>query len=96
MIHHNPDDAHALVLNRILVLPKGSEASNQAFRDYQATRLKVIRPKLLQQKVLLRRSLLGDLDLDAQVTALDDEIAADWFALDSRIALGATGARGAA
>ncbi len=29
-MRHHPDDAHALVLNRILALPRGSEAGNVA------------------------------------------------------------------
>lgn len=80
----NPDDAHALVLRRILSLRKDSPESHLAHRDYQATRL-AIRPKLLAQKSLLTRSLMGAADHDAQVTALDGEIHALWMGVDSRI-----------
>ncbi len=85
MIRHNPDDVHALVLNRILALPKDSPHSHAAHRDYQATRTLVIRPKLMAQKSLLERALMGNGNHDARVTELDDAIAADWFALDGRI-----------
>ncbi len=80
----HPDDVHALVLNRILALPKASPESHHAHADYQATRL-AIRPKLLAQKALLERSLMSGVNNDAAVLALDGEIAALWWALDSRI-----------
>ena len=83
-MRHHPDDVHALVLNRILALPKFSPESHDAHRDYQETRL-AIRPKLLAQKALLERSLLGGGNHDAAVTALDGEISALWWRLDSAI-----------
>lgn len=108
-----PDDVHALVLNRILALPKNSPESHAAHRDYQATRLS-IRPKLLAQKALLERAALTEgcglanvtaqmaadeptrmpesiaaslAAIDAQVSALDAEIATMWLDLDGRVAL---------
>ena len=109
----HPDDVHALVLNRILALPKNSPESHAAHRDYQATRLS-IRPKLLAQKALLERAALTEgcglanvtaqmtadeptrmpesiaaslAAIDAQVSALDAEIATMWLDLDGRGAL---------
>ena len=81
---NHPDDVHALVLNRILALPRNSPESHEAHRNYQATRL-AIRPKLLAQKSLLERSLMGGGNHDARVVELDGEIAALWWAMDSRI-----------
>lgn len=88
---HHQDDAHALVINRILALPSGSAEANAAHRDYQETRVVRVRPKLMRQRVLLTRALgMSDAEaassgLDASVAELDQAIAADWFALDARI-----------
>lgn len=81
----HPDDAHALVLNHILAMPRRSAESHSAFLAYQSTRLGTIRPKLMKQKTLLERALMGQPGLDAQVSALDDEISAAWLELDSRL-----------
>ncbi len=85
MKRSHPDDVHALLLTRILALPKGSPAGNEAFRDYQATRMLTVRPKLMAQKSLLERSLVSAVDHDAKVKALDDELAAIWWGVHDRI-----------
>jgi len=81
----HPNDIHALVLSRILALPKGSTEGNEAFRDYQDTRMRLVRPKLMAQKSLLERSLVGTADHDAKVKALDDELVAVWWGVHDRI-----------
>lgn len=94
------DEAHAAVLDWILAMPKGARA-DEAHRAYQGTRLS-IRPLLLRQKSLLERALLLEqavltsqparetcAALDAQVTALDAEIAAAWLGLETQLARGA-------
>lgn len=90
MNRHHPDDVHALVINRILALPKFSPESHEAHRLYQATRLRVVRPLLICQKAALERALashsLEELSRhDAAVNALDDQIADAWLDVDSRI-----------
>ena len=88
----HPNDAHALVLAHILALPRGSPESHTAHRDYQEVRLLEVRPKLLAQKALLERALVGGgAEFDVDVTALDAEIAGAWLALDARVAGPAVG-----
>lgn len=90
-MRHNPNDVHALVINRILALPRGSPESHAAYADYQYTRVVLIRPKIQAQMVLLNIQLSKNdheafvSGLDQKVYALDDEISAAWLALDSRI-----------
>lgn len=92
------DEAHAAVLDWILAMPPRSTRAGEAHRAYQATRL-AIRPKLLQQKALLERAMMLEkavltsqpareaaARLDAQVAALEAEIAAAWLGLDARLA----------
>ena len=89
----HPDDAHALVLNRIPALPKNSPESHVAHRDYQATRLS-IRPKLLAQKALLERAALtegcGLANVTAQMTAdeptrMPEAIASSLAEIDAKV-----------
>ncbi len=80
----HPDDAQAMVINRILSMAKDSSASHAAHRDYQETRL-AIRPLMLKQKALLERAWVTSTDADPAALALDSEIAALWLALDSRL-----------
>lgn len=80
-------EAHALVIDRILALPNKSPEGNAAHQAYQSVRLGIV-PKLLKQKQLLEQAILrGGVtsDLDLQVVALDESIAADWTALDTKL-----------
>ncbi len=87
MIRHHPNEAHALVLNRILDLPKDSPQSHAAYRAYQALRNGPMRLMLEKERRLLEAACLteGITSIDADIVANMDAMAAAWFELDSRI-----------
>lgn len=78
-------DAHALVVNRILRLKKGSPQSHKAHREYQETRLWEVMPRLQKQRLLLESSLATGVNYDGQVSEIDAVVVDIWLELDSRI-----------